>query len=275
MKKIVKVIRIITVTVLISLVSTVSVQATSGDSTTNVYVVTNENLTAYFDGVAGGDITYWIDGIEVKGEFESLRDELNKFIDVWNALNELKNYIEETNNTANDAYNYANLTYNCTQNNSKKLEEHNQTLILYHYIINSTINELVAFEKAYLDFKNETHLNFTSVKDTLDDHEQQISILEERVDRLESNVDELESTIGNIGKGLSGIGLIAVSLFLANRYHPLRDVVKRSKGIFGNHNKKQRIKDSVHKSSEVKAKSKSQNRLKQFLSKHINFNGFV
>ena len=260
MKNNIKVIGIITVAVLVSLVYTAPVQATSGDSTTNVYVVTDGNLTVYFDGIAGGDITYWIDGIEVKGEFETLRDRLDGFIDVWNALNELKNYIEETNNTANDAYAYANLTYNCTQNNSKKLEEHNQTLILYYNIINNTINELIAFEESYFDFKNETHLNFTSVKDILDDHKQQISILEERADHLESSVGELESTIGNIGKGLSGIGLIAFSLFIANRYYPLRDVVKNGKGIFGIHGIQQRIRNHVHKSPDVKAKNKTRNK---------------
>jgi len=148
MKKTGKIIGIITATVLVSLMSTVSVQATSGDSTTKVYVVTNENLTAYFDGVAGGDINYWIDGIEVKGEFETLRNALGEFIDVWIALNNLKSDLEETNDTANDAYSYADQIYNYTQDNAKKLEEHNQTLILYYHIINSTINELVAFEKA-------------------------------------------------------------------------------------------------------------------------------
>jgi len=264
MKKTVKVIGIITVAVLVSLVSTVSIQATSGDSTTKVYVITDGNLTAYFDGVASGDINYWIDGIEVKGEFATLRNALDEFIDVWIALNELKSDLEETNDTANDAYSYANYTYNCTQNNAKKLEEHNRTLILHYHIINSTINELVAFEKAYFDFKNETYLNFTSVKDTLDGHEQRICILEGRVDRLESSVDELKATLGNIGKGLAGFGLIAGGLFLTNRHYPLRDVVKKGKCIFGTHDKQQKIKDSVHKSSEVKAKAKSQNRLKPF-----------
>jgi len=260
MKKTVKIIGIITATVLVSLVSTVSVQATSGDSTTKVYVVTNENLTAYFDGVAGGDINYWIDGIEVKGEFETLRNALDEFSDVWIALNDFKSDLEETNDTANDAYSYADQTYNYTQDNAKKLEEHNQTLILYYNIINNTINELIAFEKAYFDFKNETHLNFTSVKDTLDDHEQRTCILEGRVDRLESSVDELKATLGNIGKGLAGLGLIAGGLFLTNRHYPLRDVVKNGKGLFGTHGKQQRIRDSVHKSSEVKAKAKTRNK---------------
>lgn len=254
MKKTGKIIGIITATVLVSLVSTVSVQATNEDSTMEVYVVTDGDLTAYFDGVAGGDINYWIDGIEVKGEFETLRNALGEFIDVWIALNNLKSDLEETNDTANDAYSYADQIYNYTQDNAKKLEEHNQTLILYYHIINSTINELVAFEKAYFDFKNETHLNFTSVKDTLDDHEQRTCILEGRVDRLESSVDELKATLGNIGTGLAVLGLIAGGLFLTNRHYPLRDVVKNGKGIFGTHGKQQRIRDSVHKI--IRGKSK-------------------
>ena len=274
-KKIFKLIVIITFSLSVLLTSTMTVRATSGDSTVTVYVVTDENLTAYFDGVAGGDINYWIDGMEVKGEFESLRNALDEFRDVWIALNNLKNDLEETNDTANDAYSYANYTYNCTQNNAKKLEEHNQTLILYYNIINNTINELVAFEEAYFDFKNETHLNFTCVKDILDDHEQRTCILEGRVDRLESIVDELKATLGNIGKGFIGLGLIAGGLFLTNRRYPLRDIVKNGKGIFGDHGKQQRTRNSVHKSSKVKSKAKSQNRLKSFLNKHINFNGFV
>lgn len=233
-----------------------------GDAELDVYVEADGNVNASFDATAGGDVNYWIDGIEVKGEFISIWEAMGEFDTVWDFINHLNEQLGQTDAKADEAYEladnafgYAASAYSYAQNNDQRIKE-NATILTVLF------NEVVLFEEDYSDFKNETHLNFTSVKDTLDDHEVRISNLESKVGTLEGQVvvlegsiDELKATLGNLGK-IGIVGLIAGGLFLTNRRYPFKDVVKNGKGIFGRHgtgSSAQKVKSKANMKSARKA----------------------
>jgi len=227
-----------------------------GDAELDVYVEADGNVNASFDATAGGAVNYWIDGIEVKGEFISIWDAMGEFDTVWDLIDHLNEQLGQTDSTANDAYDlasgafsYADQAFSYALANDQRIRE-NATILTVLF------NEVLLFEEDYSNFKNETHLNFTSVKDTLDDHELRISNLESKVDTLEGQIASLESSIGEIKStlgGLAGIGILAGGLFLTNRRYPFKDVLNEGKGIFG----RRHVTGSSAQKVKSKAKAKS------------------
>ena len=57
----------------------------------DIIVITEENINASFNATAGGDISIWIDGVELKSEFVTVTKVVNSIItdvsDVRNDLN--------------------------------------------------------------------------------------------------------------------------------------------------------------------------------------------
>ena len=254
MKKDIELIGIISLLCMILLAMSVKgVHAETADAEMQVDVHATGNVNASFDADAGGDVNYWIDGIEVKGEFVNLWDALSTLdSDIYTVINSLNTKINENNGLAADAFNYADQAFSYASDNDVKINNNNKSindLLLKTLII---LDELVRFEENYTVFKEETHLNFTDVKDTLNDHETRITDLELRVSDLESDVDDLQAamdSLGLIGKAAAGVGLVACGLFLANRRYPFKDIVKNGNSVLGHSHK-------PSKSTKVKSKAK-------------------
>lgn len=196
----------------------------NGDTTIEVYVVTEENLTAYFDGEAGNDITYIIDGMEIKGEFT----------DIWGVIAQLKKDIKENFDMANFGYAIATNAQKQSDENTDQINEnietlgnHSYTLAVHYNAINDTYNklyllkdEVVAFEGHYFSFENKTN-------STLNSQEDQISALRAELD----NVNGFIAAIKNVFIGL----IIAVfGLYLINRKYPFGEIIRNGKNSLRN-----------------------------------------
>jgi len=201
---------------LLSAVFAMPAEAADGETVITVYVVTDGNITASFDASAGGDINYWIEDVEVAGEFGR----------IWSAISSLDGSINNVQGSANYALGYAMSAYNYAQNNAEKLYEHNQTLMLHYGMINETTgnlyiltDEVIAFEGHYLAFENETN-------NTLGAYGADIGVHGEEIDALNAKVNDLNGIIMLIRNSLMGLVLIAGVLYLTNRRYPFREIMK-------------------------------------------------
>jgi len=196
----------------------------SEETTVDVYVVTDGDLTAYLDGEAGGNIYYYIDGIEVKGEFSNIYD----------LLSILKSDISENSKIASQAVGmaeaallHADDNQMGIESNDDELENHTFTLALHYDAINDTYNklyilrdEVVAFESRYFDFENETN-------STLNAQENQIGL-------LQAKLDDLNGFVALLKNAFIGVLIAACGLYFINRKYPFGDVFKNGKKAISN-----------------------------------------
>ncbi|RLF52573.1 MAG: hypothetical protein DRN24_03020 [Thermoplasmata archaeon] len=231
-----------------SLLFIVPVQATNDDdngTTITVYVVSDGNvsstfnvttegdLTAFFNGEANGSINYWIDGMNVKSEFNN----------VYNLIKDLKNGLFNTHSIASYAYNKALKNY-------EELQEHDKTLMIYYDAINDTYtklyllkDEVVAFEGDYLGFKNLTNNTLNIFGSNLQSQGEDINV-------LKAKVHDLQGTILLIRNTLIGLFLLAGALFLVNRRYPLGEIMKNG-NILSRNGKQYKIVDFVQETKPV------------------------
>jgi len=216
-----------------------------------IVLITDGDLEAFFNGEAGGDITYYIDGVEISSEFLSL----------WNALTSLKRSLGCTSGLANDAYDlaegafsYADQAFSCAHNNGHKIGENVNTLNMHSFVINDTRknvlvmgNEIVAFEGAYFDFVNETNT-------TLSTHGENLGVQKAELDSLQAKINDLNAMMVFFRNALIGFGLIVGCLYVLNRRYPFRNIFSNN-GIDRSPEKKYKIVDFV-KPSEGKTKAK-------------------
>ena len=165
---------IVTIMLLFSSVLITQVCADEG-TTVDVTIVSNENITGYINSTSiNGSVYYYIDGIEVSSEFES----------IWSKIGRAQR-------SADNAYGFAGLAYGFATNNN------NAIIVLTSDLENNSIkiymirDELIAFEDEYINFKNETTANITGLKI-------QNTQLKEANDLLSSEVDVLEETLHNL-----------------------------------------------------------------------------
>ncbi len=212
-----KTIRIIGVFILISTASIISVQAADNDDTTiSVYVETSGDVNASFNATAGGNVTYWIDGIEVKGEFES----------IWDAIAYYEKEISTAQATADYACFVAQSNSNRLDQDEKELEEHNHTLIIHYSLINDTItnllilrDEVIGFEKDYLNYVNKTDTTLEVYGENLQAHEEEIATLKNKVSELTFILTLIEIIL--IVSAVS-----AIALYFINKRYPLKQLIK-------------------------------------------------
>jgi len=215
------------------------------DTEMTVIVITDGNVNASFDAEAGGDVNYWIDGIEVKGEFNN----------IWDAIDNVKTEAESASNSALVAYLYANSNFykllvveddvsvlnDSLADNASKIKQ-NEDDILYVYYktvsnndsICTLFSEMGAFEQEYLAFKQES----------LD-----------QIAALNADFEEFKALVTNVGI-ITGMGLVVVGLFFMNRRYPFKDVVKNGKKMFKDDKKRKTI-DASGKAKKAKAKKAS------------------
>ena len=231
----------------------------------DIIVITEENINASFNATAGGDISIWIDGVELQSEFVTITDVVNSIsTDVDDVRNDL-NYafmvangntykILELNESLQEAFIEILENYNRTENNNNSIRD----LIFWAYNL----------ENNYLIFKDETHDNFTSVKLKNEEQDNELDSLKGQISNLQSQLNHLNSTFGTIGIILVIIGVLACSLYLYNRRYPLAEIGGNGKNI-SKAKKHRHIVDFINKPQKSKkAKTKSLS----FKIKHIRRN---
>ena len=216
-------------------------ESLTDETKVEVYVVTKENLTAFIDGSAeNGDVTYYIDGIEVKSEFSS----------IWDFIQSLNSKVNSNYGLASQAYTIADNAYARTTENRENignmgntLDQHAYTLGIHYDAINDTYgklyllkDEVVAFEDHYFEFENNTNntLNFQ----------------ENRIDTLRAQLDDLNGFVALIKNSLIGLTIVAMGIYLVNRKYPLKEVLQNKKPVLAK-SKQQKIQEFT------KIKSKS------------------
>jgi hypothetical protein len=202
----------------------VSTQLISADSNVKVFLVTDENITAEINGSAGGNISYFIDGIEVKGEFENLWEALAEFSDVWSEINSVKKNLDGTKDVLTAA---AETAYD----NKKKLEEHDQVLLIHYNAINDTINELIAFEDDYAKFVNFTNTTLGEHDKLILIHASEIQDLKQKYQAQQDQIDQLKKDFDEklmaMRNTLIGLFILGFGLYLINHKYPLVGIIKR------------------------------------------------
>lgn len=252
---------------LLSMACSIPVNAEESDVTMDVYVETEGNVNASFNATAGGNVTYWIDGMEVKSEFSSIWEAFGEFDDVWEFINELDLFIEETRNTANGAYHlglsafsYASDNYDkimlafaallelneTTNKMQSELEEHNDTI--------NYLKDKISYLEAEIEKLNAT----------ISDQAAQIKLLQSDV----KGINELLGFVGNAGIIFVVLAVLACCLYLFNRKYPFGQVMRNNKGIFKN-GKKRKTLDFTRKAGKPK---KVKNKSFYFKMKHIKRN---
>lgn len=267
-------IAIIVVTLtLISLAFTMSAQAngdttqTNGDTIITINVVTDGNVIASFDTTASGTVTYWLDGIEVLGEFTNLWEAI---VGTGNGIKELDEGMHSNYLLVSQAYTdigklkdgvhsnflLASQAHLFALQNEEELNEHGQTLLIHYDAINDTYtklyvlrDEVVAFEAHYLDFENETN-------STLGIYGEDIAFHEGEINTLRAEVKNLNGIIALIRNTLIALGLIAGALFLVSRRYPVGEVIVNGYGSFKNGYKQYKIVDFVQKTEAIEKPAK-------------------
>ncbi len=232
MKKKISLIAILIICVSLSITANASQSQT--DTEVEVYVMTDGNLTAYFNGTSnGGEVNYWIDGIEVITEFQNIYNKIQK---VKSDLNNI------------DAKASAAMAY--TMTNSNQINIHNKSIEDLKIKVYMLRDELVAFENHYFAFEEETQKNFSkinetieSIKDdiqdildelediqlTLDAHAQQINANMQAIADNEANLASLSGNLANLGKIVAGATVVVCGLYLFNRKYPFAEIVQNGK----------------------------------------------
>lgn len=240
---------------------------TTNDTKVEVHVITDENLTAYINGEAGGDVNYYIDGIEVSEEFMAL----------WAKINKLNKKIKDVGGTANMAWGYADNAYSYSNDNNQKI-----------FLIR---DELIAFENDYFVFKNNTNNTIGDHAQGLNNHanllyqhagvinnqgdqidNQSVTLgqqgsmiddlhnnnlgLQETVRAQSDQLEEMNSMLGLIKDTLIVlliIGALIVLFYLLNRKYPFRKMAGKAKRSIKNL-KRERQPDYVKSSKKAQTK---------------------
>ncbi len=215
---------IIILLLLTSTIFTIAVNAEeNGEGTkVEVYVLTDENLTAFFNGTStNGSVNYFIDGIEVQ----------NEFLSIWNILSKLSNKISNNRGLANLAYSIADNAFGHANQNEERigqnrnmLSNHSYTLAFHYDAINDTYNklyllkdEVISFENHYLAFENKTN-------NTLNSQKNQITSLKAEIDDLNGFI----TLLTYIGIGLVILG---AGIYLLTRKFPIGNILKNKKPV--------------------------------------------
>jgi preprotein translocase subunit SecG len=151
----------------------VTVQA---DKTTiDIVVISEDDITGYINATSvNGSVSYFIEGVEVKGEFSS----------VWNHIS--SNY-----GLAEKNYIYADKAYVLAKNT-------NDTVIALSFVVENNTHkiymlrdELVAFQNHYIDFRNYTIYTIELLEHDISSNEENISELYEWFSDLQDDYYEL------------------------------------------------------------------------------------
>lgn len=265
MKKIIALFAVLLLTLTFS--QNIQAEDTEHDTKININLITSENLTAYINGTADGNVQYYIDGIEVTEEFVAL----------WAQLRKLNSRISSVRSSANKAWNYADQIYTYCDDNNQKI-----------YILR---DEIIAFQYDYIIFKNETNntignhnRGLNQHAGLIDQHAGVINYQGQQIDIHTNILEEQDSTIANLNDAnielqetvraqsrqidqmnaflnliknsiiiLAIIGAIIVIIYLLNRKYPFAKSAEKVKRLLKNI-KKQGLPDYIQRSKKAQTK---------------------
>lgn len=244
---------------LLSMVCSIPVNAEEADVTMDVYVETEGNVNASFNATAGGNVTYWIDGMEVKSEFSSIWEAFGEFDDVWGFINELESILNDAREVATNAYFMGSSAYAYASDNYDKimlafaalLELNETTNKIQSNLekLNDTINDL---KDKISNLEKEMKEEIEKLNATISDQAAQIKLLQSDV----KGINELLGSVGNLGIIFVVLAVLACCLYLFNRKYPFGYIIRNGKATF--RNSKRHLRDLVRKANKSKkVKSKS------------------
>jgi len=153
-------------------------QTAVADNTITVEVYSDGDITGWINATANGSIVFYIQGVDILGEINSL----------WSAVRSAKS-------KANTAYSKANKAYIIAKSNSGKIslmEADIQNNTAKIYILR---DELVSFENEYIKFKNQTLNNITMLQLELDSQSEAISSLRDDLNNYKQFINYAMLTI--------------------------------------------------------------------------------
>jgi len=198
-----------TIAILMLFFSTMLVTpAYAEDTTITVVIASDGNIIGYINGTAiNGSVFYYIDGIEVIGEFA----------DLWTKISDVED-------SAHSAYNFANSAYFLAWNT-------NNTLMLVKADVENNIakiyllrDELIAFEDDYLVFKNAANKNITGLQ--IED-----VILKNEINLLNSKLQGTRDTISKIIFILICLPFVPIMYYITKKRFPFKHFSKKAHNI--------------------------------------------
>ena len=239
--------------ILLLLIFIIPVQGSNNGTNIKVFVETDGNITASFNATADGIISYFIDGIEVKGEFGSL----------WNAIAGAGIDIDKLEEAMHSNYLLASQAFNLAYQNDEVLEEHGNTLMFHYDAINDTYtklyilrDEVVSFEEHYLNFENKTN-------NTLGIYGNNIAFHQDEINTLHAEIKNLNGIIILTRNALIGISIIVGALYLINRRHPVKNMIFNNFNSLKHNNRTYKVSKHGLKAKALKSRRNNSNILKQ------------
>jgi len=139
------------------------------DTTVDIIVIGEGNVTGYINCTSiNGSVSYYIDGREVRGEFDK----------VWNSISKVRKTAQRARSLAGSAYRYADNNHDDIIELSMISENNTDKIYILH-------DELVAFENDYIVFKNNTNTTFTQIIYKINSLEGDVANLQEKYNTLE------------------------------------------------------------------------------------------
>ena len=161
-------------------------QVSAEDTTIDIIVIGDDDVTGYINGTAiNGSVYYYIDGIEVKGEFG----------DVWHSISSTRGLAKDAHSFAGMAYSYADNAYQLAKNTNNTVVELTFIVENNTYRIFMLRDELIAFEDDYLIFKEDTNKSFNTVEYKINQNSGLIKVIENDIEHLETKDKQLEQNM--------------------------------------------------------------------------------
>jgi hypothetical protein len=228
---------------LIVLSFTISTKAEQNDETSiDVQVITDENLTAYFNGTSTeGFVSYYIEGIEVLTELKNINtliatlqlletENTNALAtDIQSVFDTLITELGNLNNKLLDKIDnvHGNVLSNLAliDQNSISIKSLKENLSILKDNLYMLRDEVIGFEESYLENISRINIMLDEINEKLSLHESLIQKNQQNISELQQKFDDLNSNLANFG----GVGLLfIVSLiifYMINKTHIYKKIL--------------------------------------------------
>ncbi len=222
---------------------TITTKAVADDGTkVEVYAITDENLTAYFNGTStDGSVNYYIEGIEVLTEFQHINNLITALellekhntnvlsADMQGVYDELILELSNLRDALLDQINIVsgNVLSNLAliQQNNKSIENVKDNLLVLNNHLYMLKDELISFEEVYLENISRINTMLDQINEKLSLHKSLIQENQQNISELQQKYDDLTSNIANVG-GVGSLILLSIGLlYIINKKHPLSKIL--------------------------------------------------
>jgi len=168
------------------------------DTYIDIVLISENNVTGFINGTSvNGSVYYYIDGIEVKGEFNN----------IWDTIMSTRKIAVDARSSAGNAYFYADSAFRLARDT-------NNTVVSLSYIVDNNTykifmlrDELVSFENDYIIFKDDTMNYIALFEHNIGENKKQINSLSTDLSLLQSRYEELKIIVFSI------IGILFLFIF--------------------------------------------------------------